>query len=99
MSFIGCRPYPFRPTGQSRVAYSVRKAVKMRISTTDNRSKEVDMGDEHADDLLKRALIDAEAAASVALRVSPLTLSEQLTVVFHGRKDLGTIQTYVAHGG
>jgi len=55
--------------------------------------------DEHADDLLKRALIDAEAAASVALRVTPLTLSEALTVVFHGRKDLGTIQTYVAHGG
>src|SRR4051795_13345296 len=57
------------------------------------------MSEEHADDLLKRALIDAEASASVALRVSPLTLSEQLTVVFHGRKDLGTIQTYVAHGG
>src|ERR1700754_4681372 len=55
--------------------------------------------DEHADDLLRRALIDAEAAASVALRVSPLSLSETLTVVFHGRKDLGTIQTYVAHGG
>src|SRR6476620_2913436 len=55
--------------------------------------------DEHADDILKRALIDAEAAASVALRVAPLSLSEQLTVVFHGRKDLGTIQTYVAHGG
>jgi hypothetical protein len=57
------------------------------------------MGEEHADDLLRRALIDAEASASVALRVTPLTLSEQLTVVFHGRKDLGTIQTYVAHGG
>ena len=57
------------------------------------------MDGEHADDLLKRALIDAEAAASVALRVTPLSLSEQLTVVFHGRKDLGTIQTYVAHGG
>ena len=57
------------------------------------------MDGEHADDLLKRALIDAEAAASVALRVTPLTLSEALTVVFHGRKDLGTIQTYVAHGG
>jgi hypothetical protein len=57
------------------------------------------MSEEHADDLLRRALIDAEAAASVALRVSPLTLSEQLTVVFHGRKDLGTIQTYIAHGG
>src|SRR3954471_18644888 len=57
------------------------------------------MDGEHADDLLKRALIDAEAAASVALRVSPLSLSETLTVVFHGRKDLGTIQTYVANGG
>src|SRR4051794_41220600 len=57
------------------------------------------MNEDHADDLLKRALIDAEAAASVALRVTPLSLSESLTVVFHGRKDLGTLQTYVAHGG
>jgi hypothetical protein len=57
------------------------------------------MDGEHSDDLLKRALIDAEAAASVALRVAPLALSETLTVVFHGRKDLGTLQTYVAHGG
>jgi len=57
------------------------------------------MTGDHADDLLKRALIDTEAAASVALRVTPLSLSEALTVVFHGRKDLGTIQTYVAHGG
>src|SRR3954449_7280386 len=57
------------------------------------------MDGEHADDLLRRALIDAEASASVALRVTPLALSETLTVVFHGRKDLGTIQTYVANGG
>src|SRR3954466_14453158 len=57
------------------------------------------MQEEHSDDLLRRALIDAEASASVALRVSPLALSEALTVVFHGRRDLGTIQTYVAHGG
>lgn len=57
------------------------------------------MNEDHSDELLKRALIDAEAAASVALRVTPLTLSEALTVVFHGRKDLGTIQTYIAHGG
>jgi hypothetical protein len=55
--------------------------------------------DERSDDLLKRALIDTEAAASVALRVTPLSLSEALTVVFHGRRDLGTIQTYIAHGG
>src|SRR3712207_9321359 len=56
-------------------------------------------GEHPADDLLKRALIDAEASASVALRVAPLALSEQLTVVFHGRRDLGTLQTYVTHGG
>src|SRR3954453_14503587 len=57
------------------------------------------MDGEHSDDLLKRALIDADAAASVALRVAPLALSETLTVVFHGRRDLGTLQTYVPHGG
>jgi hypothetical protein len=57
------------------------------------------MDEEHAEDLLRRALIDAEAAASVALRVTPLTLSDALTVVFHGRRDLGTVQTYVAKGG
>src|SRR3954466_4357687 len=57
------------------------------------------MDGDHADDLLRRALIDAEASASVALRVAPLTLADTLTVVFHGRKDLGTLQTYVAHGG
>jgi hypothetical protein len=54
---------------------------------------------DEADDLLQRALIDAEASAAVALRVSDLALSEALTIVFHGRRDLGTIQTYVAHGG
>lgn len=56
-------------------------------------------GEEHPDDLLKRALIDRDAAAAVALRVSGLSLCERLTVVFHGRRDLGTIQTYVTHGG
>jgi hypothetical protein len=54
---------------------------------------------EHADDILRRALLDSEATAAVALRVSGLPLCEELTVVFHGRRDLGTIQTYVAHGG
>jgi hypothetical protein len=57
------------------------------------------MPDDHAEDLLRRALIDAEATAAVALRVAPLPLCETLTVVFHGRRDLGTIQTYVTHGG
>jgi hypothetical protein len=55
--------------------------------------------DEHPEDLLRRALVDADDAAAVALRVGGLPVCEQVTVVFHGRRDLGTIQTYVTHGG
>jgi hypothetical protein len=65
----------------------------------DSKPPEIAMDEEHAEELLRRALIDAEASASVALRVTPLTLTDTLTVVFHGRRDLGTIQTYVANGG
>ncbi|MEA2131394.1 MAG: hypothetical protein QOJ85_4285 [Solirubrobacteraceae bacterium] len=54
---------------------------------------------DEADDLLQRALIDAQASVSVALKVSDLPISDALTVIFHGRRDLGTLQTYVAHGG
>jgi hypothetical protein len=56
------------------------------------------MQDGDAEDLLRRALIAPESSAAVALRVSGLALTEALTIVFHGRADLGTIQTYVAHG-
>lgn len=52
-----------------------------------------------AEDLLRRALLDPDAAAAVALKVGGLALADALTVVFHGRRDLGTIQTYVANGG
>src|SRR4051794_20234870 len=55
--------------------------------------------EEGAEELLRRALIDADHAAAVALKVGGLALAEALTVVFHGRADLGTIQTYVANGG
>jgi hypothetical protein len=51
-----------------------------------------------SEELLRRALLDASAAASVALRVQPLSTCDALTIIFHGRRDLGTIQTYVAHG-
>lgn len=54
---------------------------------------------DEADDLLQRALIDAEDSAAVALKVGDLAIAEALTVIFHGRRDLGTIQTYVTHGG
>jgi hypothetical protein len=52
-----------------------------------------------SDELLARALLDAGDSASVALKVDNLPLAEALTVIFHGRRDLGTIQTYVTHGG
>jgi hypothetical protein len=52
-----------------------------------------------AEELLRRALIDAERSAAVALKVEGLALAHALTVVFHGRSDLGTVQTYVANGG
>ena len=55
--------------------------------------------EDDADDLLRRALIDPDASVAVALKVHGLALADSLTVVFHGRADLGTIQTYVAHGG
>jgi hypothetical protein len=52
-----------------------------------------------ADELLRRALLDSEASAAVAMRVGGLALCDALTIIFHGRRDLGTVQTYVAHGG
>lgn len=52
-----------------------------------------------AEELLRRALLDAGASAAVSLRVEGLSLAEAVTVIFHGRRDLGTIQTYVAPGG
>jgi len=52
-----------------------------------------------AEELLRRALLDPDDAAAVALKVHGLALAQALTVVFHGRRDLGTIQTYVANGG
>ncbi|HEY3021497.1 MAG TPA: hypothetical protein VGJ32_14970 [Solirubrobacteraceae bacterium] len=55
--------------------------------------------DDRSDELLARALLDAGASAAVALKVGGLSLAEALTVIFHGRRDLGTIQTYVTHGG
>jgi hypothetical protein len=54
--------------------------------------------EEDAEELLRRALLDDSSAVAVSLRVSGLPLSDALTVIFHGRRDLGTLQTYVTWG-
>ncbi len=51
-----------------------------------------------AEDLLRRALLDDTRAVAVSLRVGGLPVSEAVTVIFHGRRDLGTLQTYVTWG-
>jgi hypothetical protein len=52
----------------------------------------------NAEDLLRRALLDDTSAVSVSLRIVGLPVSQSVTVIFHGRRDLGTLQTYVAYG-
>jgi hypothetical protein len=60
---------------------------------------EEDQGrEEGGEELLRRALLDDSSAVAVSLRVSGLPLSDVLTVIFHGRRDLGTLQTYVTWG-
>ena len=55
-------------------------------------------GDAEAEDLLRRALLDQSSSVAVSLRIGGLPLSDSVTVIFHGRRDLGTLQTYVACG-
>jgi hypothetical protein len=43
-------------------------------------------------------LLDDSSAVTVSLRIGGLPVSESLTVIFHGRRDLGTLQTYVTNG-
>ena len=51
-----------------------------------------------AEELLRRALLDEASAVAVSLKVGGLPVSDSVTVIFHGRRDLGTLQTYVAPG-
>src|ERR1700722_10886913 len=51
-----------------------------------------------AEDLLRAALLDDSSAVAVSLKVHGLPLSDSMTVIFHGRRDLGTLQTYVTWG-
>ncbi len=54
--------------------------------------------DDSSEELLRRALLDDSSSVAVSLKVHGLPLSEAVTVIFHGRRDLGTLQTYVAPG-
>lgn len=54
--------------------------------------------DDSAEELLRRALLDDTTSVAVSLRVSGLPVSDAVTVIFHGRRDLGTLQTYIAPG-
>ena len=62
------------------------------------------MIEEHSDagnpseELLRRALLDDASSVAVSLKVGGLPVSESVTVIFHGRRDLGTLQTYVTWG-
>jgi hypothetical protein len=51
-----------------------------------------------ADELLRQALLDDSSSVAVSLKVGGLPLSDSVTVIFHGRRDLGTLQTYVTRG-
>ena len=68
--------------------------VNDRRSGVDNTK----MLDQNSDELLRRALLDASSAVAVSLKVSGLPLSDAVTVIFHGRRDLGTLQTYITCG-
>jgi hypothetical protein len=51
-----------------------------------------------SEELLRRALLDDSSAVAVSLRVDGLPVSDAVTVIFHARRDLGTLQTYVTSG-
>jgi len=51
------------------------------------------------EDLLRRALLDASASTAVSMRVTGLAVADAVTIIFHARRDLGTIQTYLTPGG
>jgi hypothetical protein len=62
-------------------------------------SEPIPQPDADPEELLRRALLEPGAAISLSLRIEGLSLADALTVVFHGRRDLGTIGTYIANGG
>ena len=62
------------------------------------RNEDFSSANDGAEELLRRALLDESSSVAVSLTVGGLPLSDAVTVIFHGRRDLGTLQTYVACG-
>jgi hypothetical protein len=60
--------------------------------------EDADAQHQASEQLLRRALIDDSSSVAVSLRVGGLPVSEAVTVIFHGRRDLGTLQTYITPG-
>ena len=60
--------------------------------------EDADAQHEASEQLLRRALIDDSSSVAVSLRVGGLPVSDAVTVIFHGRRDLGTLQTYITPG-
>jgi hypothetical protein len=60
--------------------------------------EDADARHDAAEQLLRRALLDDTSSVAVSLRVGGLPVSDAVTVIFHGRRDLGTLQTYVTRG-
>lgn len=56
------------------------------------------MADDNPEELLRRALLDDSSSVAVSLKIEGLPVSEAVTVIFHGRRDLGTLQTYITNG-
>lgn len=56
------------------------------------------MIDDNPEELLRRALLDDSSSVAISLKVEGLPVSDAVTVIFHGRRDLGTLQTYVTNG-
>src|SRR5947209_496169 len=73
-------------------SYAIKPISREQMPDEDHRSQD------GAEELLRRALLDNSSAVAVSLRVDGLPVSEAVTVIFHARRDLGTLQTYVAAG-
>lgn len=56
------------------------------------------MVEDNPEELLRRALLDDSSSVAISLKVEGLPVSDAVTVIFHGRRDLGTLQTYVTNG-